>query len=70
MERVYLSINVVIVVFILIISVIFVADPDSHANEIDLVYFIVGFAFFFFNLLILFQLGKMANFYINVLSHS
>jgi hypothetical protein len=69
MGRIFISISALMVVFILIISIVFLASPNSHSNAIDIIYFLVGFGFFFLNLFIMYQFLKMARFYIEILVH-
>lgn len=59
-----------IVIFILIISISFMVNTSGTSNTPDIVYFILGFAFFFLNLFILAQFAEMSLFFIEILSYS
>lgn len=52
--RTFILISALMIVFILIIGIIFLASPSSGSNAIDIIYFIVCFAFFFINMYILY----------------
>lgn len=69
-ETTFLTTSIVILIFILTITIVFLINPDSHSNGLDFTYFFVCFAFFFLNLYIIFQFWKMAQFFTEILSHS
>ena len=68
-ERTYLSISGVSVIFILVISIEFI-ERAGGANTLDIIYFFVCFAFFVFNIFLIFKFSNMAFFYIKLLSYS
>ena len=52
-ERVFITISALIVIFILVISISFMVNTSGGSNSTDIIYFFLGFAFFLLNLFIL-----------------